>query len=162
MRVTARRVAARRTNKRRVNARRRTTGCTATFGAVCLALVATSCSIGDPTATAEESSGGSGSVEQLCATFTQWQPAITAAGTDLGPLAEAKIGYLTAAQAAAPASWADNIAEILPVWQTLQQVLIEADGDATRINFERFQADFADSTANEIALETFVQARCGG
>lgn len=150
----------------RVTARRKTNAMLRGCATLCIALVAASCSFSTTAGTSEEATddaAGSGSVEQLCATAVQWQQPLADAGANgLGPLAETKVNYLRAAQAAAPDTWADNIAVIIPAWETLVSVIAEAQGDASRIDFEKFSADFADATANDAALESFVQSRCLG
>lgn len=149
-----------------VAARRHTKRAALGCATICLALVAASCSFSAGTEATEASSedaAATGSVEQLCATAVQWQQPLADAGANgLGPLAETKVSYLKAAQAAAPATWSDNIAVIIPAWETLVAVIAEANGDASRIDFDKFSADFADATANDAALESFVQSRCLG
>ncbi len=114
---------------------------------------------GDDEAAAIEAPTSTGSVEQLCATADQFAGPLTTAA-DLSALADAKVGYLEAARVSAPAEWIDNIDIILPAWTTLVEVIAAADGDPSRIDFDKFRADFADATANDAALEAFVQSRC--
>ncbi len=128
-----------------------------------LGFAATGCSLlgGEETTAAPAAPVSTGSVDQLCATFAQWaQPLADAGGAGLTELASAKVGYLEAALVAAPADWADNIAIILPAWQTLVEVIVAAEGDASKIDFDKFRTDFADATANDAALDAFVSSRC--
>lgn len=129
------------------------------------AMVGTSCGAitgsDSSTASAVPVQQATGSPEQLCAAAAEFAGPLTTAA-DLAVLADTKVAYLTAARAAAPAEWVDNIDIIIPAWETLVEVIAAADGDPSRIDFDKFRADFADATANDAALDAYVASRCTG
>ncbi len=136
--------------------------CRVALAGLVLALILGSCGVLDSDGTedgvaADAPTGGS--ADQLCATAAEFNAQLTTA-PDVVALADAKVAYLRAAQLTAPPEWLDNIEVILPAWETLVEVIEAADGDPSLIDFDKFLSDFADATANDAALESFVQSRC--
>ncbi len=100
--------------------------------------------------------------QALCAIVVRGTEDVSqAAAQGMSALAQAKIRYYDALETASPEAWKDNIALIRPAWLALAEIAELAGDDANKIDFPKFQADYADAIANESAFEGYSRSVCG-